>query len=340
MCREHARRVLFHPGLNTEAVAYTTGNDAGRPRYRYADAHFHMVDLVQEGDGLAAAIAAMERAGVSDAMVSGLPLVKKWSKDEPLRPQYYLDDDSPVYWYSATDVLVARAVLDLPAPQRRRFHPFLSGFNASDRNAIDHVRRMVMWYPGLWEGIGEVMTHHDDLTALTPGEVARPDSVALDPVFEFAAEHDLPVSVHSNIGAVGRHDPIFLHEVEHMLAKHARTRFIWCHAGISRRLVIPMLTDELRRILVAHANLWIDLSWVVYDSDVLRDSRPDPRWVRLIEDFPDRFMVGSDSAGRVGTYESTIRRYDALLDVLSPDVARRVARDNFLKLLPSRGLVR
>ncbi|MGH2912846.1 MAG: hypothetical protein ACRDJ3_10290, partial [Solirubrobacteraceae bacterium] len=134
---------------------------------KLVDAHFHMTDFLQRTDGIRAALAAMDAAGVTDIMITGMPLVKKWSKEDARQPLYYLEDESPVYWYSATDVLVAREVLSAPESERHRFHPFITGFNPTDRNAIDHVKRMVEWYPGLWQGIGEVLTHHDELTGLT-----------------------------------------------------------------------------------------------------------------------------------------------------------------------------
>ena len=99
-------------------------------------------------------------------MLNGLAVVKKWDAIDPRKPLYYLADDSRTYWYSAVDVLVARAVKSLSEKDQRRFHPFICGFNPTDKNAIDHVRRMFEWYPDFWEGIGEVLTRHDDLTAL------------------------------------------------------------------------------------------------------------------------------------------------------------------------------
>jgi hypothetical protein len=172
----------------------------GAVRYRVADAHLHYLDFLQKTEGMSALLAAMDNAGVDHVMISGMPLVKKWHAADPRRPEYYLEDDSRAYWYSATDVLVADAIEQLPEDQRRRFHPFISGFNGTDRNAVDHVRRMLELYPDLWEGIGEVMTRHDDLTALTYGETARADHVALDAIYELAAERDLPVYVHSKLG--------------------------------------------------------------------------------------------------------------------------------------------
>jgi predicted TIM-barrel fold metal-dependent hydrolase len=232
-------------------------------------------------------------------------------------------------------VLVARAVLSAPESERHRLHPFITGFNPTDRNAIDHVKRMVEWYPGLWQGIGEILTHHDDLTALTPGEIARPDSIALDPVFDFAAEHDLPVSIHSNIGAVWLHEPVFVAELEAMLKKHSKTRFIWCHAGTSRRIVVPSLASELRRLLGDYRNLWVDLSWVVFENYIAPDGKLQPDWVDLVKAFPDRFMIGSDVVGHYSKYTAEMRKYDLLLDALPEETARRVGHDNFLSVLPA-----
>ena len=285
---------------------------------------------------MSALLAAMDSAGVEHTMISGMPLVKKWHAADPRRPLYYLEDDSRTYWYSATDVLVASAIEPLSRNQRRRLHPFISGFNSTDRNAVDHVERMLELYPDLWEGIGEVMARHDDLTALTYGETARADHVALDAVYELAAAKDLPVSVHSNIGSVWLREPIYLHEMENALQRHGRTRFIWCHAGISRRIEISTLTKELRRLLSTYKRLWIDLSWVVFDDYVAPDGKPAPAWIELVEEFPDRFMIGSDSVGHFTELSATIRRYYVFLEALEPETRAKVARDNFLSVLPQR----
>jgi len=277
-------------------------------RYQVTDAHLHYVDFLQNSEGVEALLKAMSRAGVGHAMVNGLPLVKKWNAVDPRKPLYYLADDSRTYWYSAADVLVAKTVKSLPETDRKRFHPFICGFNPTDRNAIDHVRRMYEWYPDLWEGIGEILTRHDDLTGLTYGEQARANHIALDPVYTFAAKHDLPVCIHSDITSVWVHEPLYLHEMEEAVKKHPQTRFIWAHAGISRRMTVPSLVQVLRRMLKTYPNLWIDLSWVVYPMDVYPAGKLNKEWVALVEEFPDRFMIGTDSIGRFDEYEKTIFR--------------------------------
>ena len=307
-------------------------------RYRMNDCHLHLVDFLQRTDGIAAALAAMDKAGIDEAVVSGMPVVKEWPQDERARPEYYLDDDSRCYWYSATDVLVARQVMSLPADQQRRFHPIICGFNGADRNAVDHVRRMVDWYPGFWQGIGEVMTRHDDLTALTYGDPARADGPALSRVFAFAGEHDLPIFLHSNAGSVWKREPIYLPEVESAVSAHPQTRFVWCHAGISRRIEIPTLTEELDRLLNTYPNLWIDVSWVVFETNLLtKDGKPNPKWIKLIESHPTRFLIGSDKVGHFSDYGKELLKYYPFLDELKPQTARNLAHDNLAQVLPKRG---
>ena len=300
-----------------------------------ADCHLHLVDFLQRTDGIQAALAAMDKCGVEDAIIHGMPLVKEWPQGERLRPEYYLEDDSRCYWYSATDVLVARAVTSLSPEQRRRFHPTICGFNGADRNAVDHIKRMIDWYPDLWQGIGEVMTRHDDLTALTYGDPARADNQALDRVFTFAGNHDLPVFLHSNIGSVWKHEPIYLPEVEAAVKNHPKTRFVWCHAGISRRIEIPSLPHDLEQLLPKYPNLHVDVSWVVFEMDLMTaDHKPNPAWVNLIEEFPDRFIIGSDKVGHFKDYPQEILKYYAFLDALKPETASKLARENLLSVLP------
>jgi len=306
------------------------------PRYQIVDGHFHFLSFVQETGGMNAFLKAMDDTGVVESVVIGMPVVKEWDEGDANRPTYYLDNDSRTYWYSATDFLVARAVLDLPQAQQARLHPFICGFNAADRNAVDHVERMLALYPGFWQGIGEVFLRHDELTALTYGPVPRATSTAFGRLLDLAAQRGLPVLVHSDIGPAWLEQPEFLGEIESAIRTHPNTRIVWAHAGISRRIVIANHTEILRRMLGQYPNLTIDLSWVIFDQEIAPGGVLDRRWVSLIEAYPDRFVIGSDTVGFFDQYKPTIQRYYLLLDALQPDTARKVAHDNFLALLPAR----
>ncbi len=320
----------------TESAASSPVAKMSSTAYRYTDAHCHYVDFLQETDGIEALLEKMDAAGVYHIQVMGLPVLKKWHAAEPREPLYYLDDDSRTYWYSATDSIVARAVMELAEKERVRFHPFICGFNATNRNAIDHVRRMMQWYPELWEGIGEIFTRHDDLTGLTYGETARANNIALDPIYELAAENDLPVQMHHNIGNKWLQEPVYMHEMEDALKGNPETRFIWAHVGISRHFTLPSIIRDADRLLKTYGNLWFDLSWVVFEDNVAPGGKLDRDWVSLVEEYPDRFMIGTDKVGHFDTYVKEIKKFDILLDALKPETSRMVASENFLRVLPDR----
>jgi len=305
-------------------------------RYRYTDAHCHYVDFMQRTDGIQTLLDKMDTAGVYHIQIMGMPLIKKWNAADPREPLYYLEDDSRTYWYSTTDTIVARAVRELAEKDRLRFHPFICGFNPTNRNAVDHVRRMMEWYPDFWEGIGEIFTRHDDLTGLTYGETARANNIALDPVYRLAAENDLPVQMHNNIGNKWLREPVYMHEMEGAIRKHPQTRFIWAHAGISRDCNIPSIVREADRLLNTYDNLWFDLSWIVFENNIAPDGKLARNWVSLVEDYPERFMIGTDKVGHFDTYVKEIKKYDILLDALKPKTSRLVASENFLLVLPGR----
>ncbi|MDH0798237.1 MULTISPECIES: amidohydrolase family protein [Pseudomonas] len=308
--------------------------------YAYSDAHLHYVDFFQETAGMDKLLKAMADNRIEHVMISGIPVAKKWHEDEPKRPRYYAGDDADAYWYSATDVIVAAAVNKLSPEQRQYFHPFLAGFNPNDKNSAAHIQRMLDLNPGLWQGIGEVFTRHDDLTALTSGDTPRANNEAMTRIYHLAAENDLPVMLHSNITSKRERNPLYLAEVEQPLRNHPHTRFIWAHAGTSKEIhrhqvQMDFLLPTLTRLLEAYPNLYIDLSWSMLTPYLLDDAgKPRSQWVALVERFPDRFMLGSDVVGRFNKLGKEMRRFDPFLDALPEDVAHKVARDNFLAILP------
>jgi len=309
---------------------------AQNQKYPIVDGHLHFLNFVQDTAGMDVLFQAMDDTGVVESAVIGMPLVKKWDEGDERRPTYYLDNDSRAYWYSATDFLVARAILDLPPSKQARLHPFICGINSADRNAVDHVERMLKLYPHFWQGIGEVFLRHDDLTALTYGETPRATTIAFNRLLDLAAERNLPVLVHSNIGPAWREQPDYLSEIESAVRAHPATRIIWAHAGISRRIVIPNHTDILRRLLTTYPNLTVDLSWVIFDQEIAPAGVLDRRWASLLDEFPTRFVIGSDVVGVFDQLKPTLQRYYLLLDAVKPETAQKVAHDNFLALLPPR----
>ena len=330
----------LHAVLLSASIAIAA--DVAAREYRYIDAHLHYVDFFQETEGTEKLFAAMDAARVDSAVLMGIPVMKKWHEDEPKRPRFYQGDDAPLYWYSATDVIVAEAVQAMPAAQRARVFPFLGGFNPNDKNATAHIERMLELYPGVWSGIGEVFTRHDDLTAMIEGETPRANNEAMQRIYRLAAEHDLPVLLHSNLTSVREREPLYLDELTEALDKHPETRFLWAHAGTSAELhraqgKLEFLRETLDRLLAEHDNLWIDLSWSVLDPYMLADDgTPRAAWIALIAKYPDRFVLGSDLVGHFDNLGDKLHAFDVVLDALPAETAEKLAHGNLRAILPKR----
>lgn len=309
----------------------------------YIDGHLHYVDFFQESEGMQALLSEMNQGNISHAAIMGIPVAKKWQENEPKKPRYYAGDDADLYWYSATDFYVLQAIQQLKPEQQKRFFPFLSGFNANDKNAATHIRRTLEMNPGFWQGIGEVFTRHDDVTALMQGDTPRANNDAMMKVYRVAAEYDLPVLLHSNVTSKRERNPLYLEELEEALSKNRDVRFIWAHAGTSMELhrhqeELDFLLPLLQRLLKENDNLYIDLSWTMLEPYLLNaKGKPNADWLKLLQNHPKRFVLGSDVVGRFSNLGKTLHSFDPLLDALPKDVAQAIAEDNFPALLPQQG---
>ena len=291
---------------------------------------------------------------IENLIVCGMPFVKKWAEDDFfLRPKYYLDSSSRVKAARDTDLQVAVAFMDykkkFKADKARlkkldQLHPFICGLDTTDLGAVDLAIKRIREYPGVWKGLGELMSRHDDLTNLTTGERPRANHPSLIRIFKFAGQVSLPVSIHHNVAPISRNEnevkhPLYLNEFLDLLDltilkesnKNKRPIVIWCHAGISRRIVINDYYKVLDNILDNyHENLYLDLSWVVLGSYVYKDL---DNWISLIKKYPNNFLIGSDSVGKYSGIPMELKKYRVLLNALNAETRSKVAYENLEKLL-------
>lgn len=301
--------------------------------YCVIDSHLHYVDFLQETDGFEALVKKLDETNVSHAVICGLPMAKEWDEHATKKPDYYLSNDARCYYYSATDFILLEDYLAQPEEIRDRFFPFVCGINPNDRSSADHIRRLLQMYPDEIYGIGEVMTHHDDLTALTYGEAPRADHPAYLAIFDLAAEYGLPVLLHHNIGPSGMDDPIYLEEMKKALAYNRDTVIIWAHTGISRRVEDSKHIEIVEQMLEDNPNLYYDISWVVFDDYIDKSEETLDEWAELIMKYPDRFMIGSDKVGHWDGYEKDIYKYYTLIDRLDNQTKEMLTRTNILELI-------
>ena len=91
---------------------------------------------------------------------------------------------------------------------------------------------------------------------------------------ELAKERKIFLHAHSDVDAV-----------ERIFKQDPGARVLWAHSGFDQ-------PDNVRALLAKHKMLWADLA---YRNDYAPGGRLDPAWRQLIIDFPDRFMVGTDT---------------------------------------------
>ncbi|MDY4611859.1 MAG: amidohydrolase family protein [Sphaerochaetaceae bacterium] len=321
---------IDHEPVGTNEVS-AVPESAGE--YRIVDSHLHCLDFLQRADGFGPLVEKMDEAGVSEAVLFGMAMSKRWDEHAPNKPACYLGNDSRAYYFSETDYIMLEQYEKESDAVQARFFPFVCGMNPNDRNAVEYISQLLDLYPGEIYGIGELMSRRDDLTALTYGEPTRTDHPAFLAIYDLAAEKGLPVLIHHNIAGAYMDDPIYLEELERALEHNRKTNIIWAHVGISRRVEISNLVEIADGLLEKHPNLHMDLSWVVYDDYINKNGGSLKEWAALLEKHQDRIMIGSDKVGNWGTCPGEITKCYPLLDLSSDAAARKVSHENILKLV-------
>ena len=66
--------------------------------------------------------------------------------------------------------MIAHEYLSLPPKDRARLDPMITGFNPTDMYAVDHIRRVLEMYPGVFSGIGEFSIHKEFVSGKVAGD--------------------------------------------------------------------------------------------------------------------------------------------------------------------------
>lgn len=327
--------------LATLAMAAATGPPAAPPPALFNDSHFHLTNYIQQGPTLAQFLA-LAGNRVGRVAVFGIPLQQQWSyrNDGDRAPTYYLGSDSPLYYYSFTDAVIATEYLALPPAARARFDPMITGFNPADMYAVDHIRRVLRTFPGVFTGIGEFSIHKEFVSSKVAGEVASLNDPALDRILDFCAQSGLLVLLHNDMDtpfATPGSPPAYLAQMRALLLRHPHTTIIWAHTGMGRvvrpvsghaALLASLLSDP------RFSNLYFDLSW----SEVAKYIVASPASVKITADlinrYPTRFLFGTDEVAPTNAqqYFSVYNRYAPLWRALTPEASRDVRLDNYLRL--------
>ena len=308
--------------------------------YDFNDSHFHLTNYIQEGISLPEFLSVMGNK-TGRAAVFGIPLQQKWDYFESgaRAPDYYLLSDAELYYYSFTDAIIADQYLHLEPRDRERIDPMITGFNPTDMYAADHIRRVLLMYPGVFSGIGEFTVHKEFVSAKVAGHTASLLNPALDRILTFAGESGLVVIIHNDINTVrpapGR--PANFDHLKRVFRAHPDVSIIWAHTGLGR-FVKPTAdhVNLLREVLAGdeYAHVNFDISWDEVAKWVVADEASLNAWVTLLQQYPDRFLFGSDSVApkSQADYLKAFDAYQKLWDRLDAATARKVKAQNFERL--------
>jgi hypothetical protein len=308
---------------------------------RYSDAHFHLTNYIQEGTDVNDYVRMMGST-VCRSTLFGIPLQQEWAygNSGDFAPTYYLQSDAPLYYYSFTDAFIAMAYKSLPADQQARLDPMITGFNPADMYAVDHIKRVLLTFPGVFSGIGEFSIHKEFVSAKIAGGAASLTNPALDRILDFAGDVGMVVILHNDINMPfpkPDQEPYVLVQLRDVLVRHPKTTVIWAHVGLGR--IVRPVTDQvalLDRALSNPAlpNLYIDISWDETAKYITSSPEAVARTAALINKYPDRFLFGTDVVAPA-SLAAPMAVYDAyapLWAALTPEASQKVRLGNYQRL--------
>jgi len=176
----------------------------------------------------------------------------------------------------------------------------------------------------------EIGTWMHDPTVITHMEARLKQYryVALGEYHVYGADADLPVV--RRVVQLAREHRLFLHShsdadaIERQFGQDPQARILWAHSGFES-------PDKVRDLLRRHRNLWCDLAFRNDHASVGPDGgKVDPAWRAVFLEFPDRFLVGTDTfAPERWHYVVEHARWSRQwLADLPPEVADRIAWKN------------
>ena len=313
----------------------------------FNDSHFHLTNYIQQGIDVRQFLAIMGTR-VGRSTLFGIPLQQQWSyaNSGDFAPTYYLQTDAPLYYYSFTDAYIASVYRALTPAEQARFDPMITGFNPADMYGVDHIRRVLTTFPGVFSGIGEFSIHKEFVSSKIAGETASLLNPALDRLLDFAGEVGLVSIIHNDVDMPfpkPGQEPYQVVQMRDLVKRHPNTTIIWAHAGLGR--VVRPVKDQLDIMDRGLANpelknLYVDLSW----DEVAKYVVASPESVRatadLIKKYPDRFLFGTDEVAPSDQqkYLKVYDMYAPLLAALPPDVSQKFRMGNYERLFDAARL--
>lgn len=135
------------------------------------------------------------------------------------------------------------------------------------------------------------------------------DEQGMEPLLAYLETERIPINWHINLEK-------WLDDFERVLTKHPRLNVMVPHYGVLFWKTSPEKLERLRRLMRAHPSLYLDTS--LGTREILIDglqamSETRETWRKLIVEFPDRLLFGTDAV-ITGNREKTTRWYFEVIE--------------------------
>lgn len=208
-------------------------------------------------------------------------------------------------------------------------------------------------------GFGEITAHHLSLVPGHPYESVSADHPLLLLLADIAARNDVVIDFHfdpiveemkaPDWLATPPNPPVMrtnLAAFERLLEYNRNAKIVWAHAGSD---MLGQWTVSLsRRLLEKHPNLYMSLRMTPGRAPRNHPLDPTgqvkPEWLQLLNDFPDRFVIGGDqffASAAAGQGPGSVfaqragpmrQRINMFLAALPEALARKIASENATRL--------
>ena len=165
-------------------------------------------------------------------------------------------------------------------------------------------------------------------------------------VMKLAVAHNVPVPMHMEWHSES------VAQLGELLTEFPQGVVILSHCG---KITVA---DDIRPFFQKYSNVYCDLGYrsspqgdgesrkdprrlIYWSSGLLRKADINPGWLKLVEDFPDRFMLAIDDVLSWEQYDQVVTATrEAVLAKLTPTTAEKVAYKNALRVfgLPSESI--
>lgn len=325
---------------------------------KWIDVHAHLVGGrggAQDYRGaVEAALQVMDQAGISKMIlmpppqIHGMPALHDYEsflldvKQHPTRFTFLGGGGS-------LNVMLQEAGQDTTASERLKVR--------FEEKAVEILRQGAA-------GFGEITAHHLSHLAGHPYESIAADHPLLTLLADIAARYNVLIDFHFDVVASDMKAPEWLASppnpsllranlaaFERLLKHNRNAKIVWAHAGSD--MLGHWTTDLSRRLLERHPNLYMSMRMgpgrAPQNHPLTKGGEIRPDWLRLLQDFPDRFVIGGDQffvspsvrgGGPAIVFSQRApvlrERTRAFLEALPPDLARKIAYENAIRLYQLR----